>query len=175
VFCLAPGDLPPDVERRLSEHLSATAAAILLVDRRAQDRRDSRDRRGTALDSPTALERRLAPDLEARRVAERRGDFESVEAPELPPELAPHAERLRFVRRRERTADEAELFRLRSMVDGWRERARENEQEATGLLRTLVGTVEDLRGLRALNPRWFLAVRRGDQAVAEYREKRVLG
>ena len=61
--------------------------------------------------------------------------------------------------------------RLRGMVEDWRTRARGHEREANGLLRSLVGAVEDLRALRTLTPRWFLAVRRGERAIDLHRRR----
>jgi hypothetical protein len=121
------------------------------------------------------MERRFSPDVEARRFAERRAELEPVPTPILPPAALPFAEQLRFVRRRPRHIDDAELTRLRRLTEAWRERARAHDSEARGLASSLVGLVEDLRQLRTLTPRWFLAVRRGDQAVEEYRRRRLSG
>jgi hypothetical protein len=173
VLCLVPDEVPGEVIRCLEQHFARTGVITRVTHGRRSDRRSGGERRDEVVPAPPSQERRLAPELEARRFGERRGRYELVDAPILPTPAVPYADKLRFVRRRPRAADERELVRLRGLAHGWRERARVHEREATGLLRSLIGAVEDLRQLRTLTPRWFLAVRRGDQAIAEYRDRHV--
>ncbi len=171
VLCLVPEEVPPDVIACLDQHFAGTGVAVKVTQGRRRDRRGDADRRHGVEPTSQMGERRFAPDLEGRRFWERRGDFEQTEAPILPAIAMPFADKLRFVRRRPRGIDDTELTRLRTMVTGWRDRAREHERESTGLLKSLVGMVEDLRSLRTMTPRWFLAVRRGEQAIDEYRDR----
>jgi hypothetical protein len=172
-ICLVPEDVPVEVMRCLEHHFAVSGVVIRITRGRRGDRRAGRDRRADAIAAKLAMERRFEPELEARRFTERRGGFERVEAPDLPAPALPYAERLRFVRRRPRPVDDGELTRLRQMAVAWRERAREHDREAHGLLSSLVGVVDDLRQLRALTPRWFLAVRRGEQAIERFRQRHV--
>lgn len=173
VVCLVPQDVPAAIVQALDRHFEPAGVRVRVTKGRRRDRRAGRDRRHTATDNAQMMERRFAPDLEARRFTERRGDFEQVEAPILPAAALPYAEKLRFVRRRPRPLDDSDLSRLRQLTEAWRDRAHDNDREARGLLRSLVGAVEDLRRLRTLSPRWLLAVRRGDQAIEEYRRRHV--
>jgi hypothetical protein len=173
VLCLVPKEVPADVIACLDQHFAGTGVAVKVTQGRRRDRRGGDDRRHGLEPTSQMGDRRFAPDLEGRRFWERRGDFEQIEAPILPAVAMPYADKLRFVRRRPRGIDDTELTRLRAMVTGWRERAREHESESTGLLKSMVGLVEDLRSLRTMTPRWFLAVRRGEQAIESYRERRL--
>lgn len=168
-LCLVPKDVPADVVAALDQHFAEGDVSVRVVRGRRQERRGGHDRRDDSVVSPQTMERRFAPDLEGRRFWERRGDYSQVEAPLLPPGAQAYRDQLRFVRRRPRTIDEQELGRLRAAVEDWRTRARDHEREATGLLQSLVGVVEDLRALRALSPRWFVAVRRGERAIELHR------
>jgi hypothetical protein len=173
VVCLVPDDVPEDIIDALERHFHGTGMMTRVTKGRRRERRSGDDRRNGSGAQKEMLERRIAPDLEMRRFAERRADFERVEPPILPAAAAPYADKLRFVRRRPRPIGDNELGRLRGLAEAWRERARESDGEARGLLRNLVGIVEDLRELRIMSPRWFLAVRRGDKAIAEYRDQHV--
>jgi hypothetical protein len=171
VLCLVPREVPADVIACLDQHFAATGVSVQVTQGRRRDRRAGSERRHDSDPAPKTSDRRFASDLEGRRFWERRGDFEPIEAPILPSVAMPYADKLRFVRRKPRGIDDTELSRLRSMVAGWRERAREHEREATGLVKTLVGLVEDMRQLRTMTPRWFLAVRRGERAIDSYRDR----
>lgn len=173
VVCLVPEEVPATVVHALEAHFEGTGVTTRVTKGRRRERRSGDDRRYGSDPTREMLERRIAPDLEMRRFAERRADFERVEAPILPAAAAAYADKLRFVRRRPRPIGDQELGRLRQFAEAWRERARESDSEANGLLRSLVGLVEDLRQLRTMTPRWFLAVRRGDKAVAEYRDRHI--
>lgn len=170
-LCLVPKDVPPDVVAALDQHFAAEDVSVRVVRGRRYERREGYDRRDESIVSPQTMERRFAPDLEGRRFWERRGDYARVEPPLLPPAAQAYRDKLRFVCRRPRTLDEGEFNRLRGLVEDWRIRASEHEREATGLLQSLVGAVEDLRALRTLSPRWFLAVRRGERAVEAHRRR----
>jgi hypothetical protein len=171
VICLVPEELSSHIAQSLERHFATTGVSVQVTKGRRRDRRAGDDRRNPGPDAPEKLERRLSVDVEARRFSERRAELEPVDAPILPTAALPYADQLRFVRRRPRHIDDSELSRLRRLTEAWRDRAHAHNQEARGLASSLVGLVEDLRQLRALTPRWFLAVRRGDQAIAEYRER----
>jgi hypothetical protein len=171
VICLVPEDLPPHIAQSLEQHFAITGVSVRVTKGRRSDRRAGDDRRNRGPDTPEKLERRLSAEVEARRFSERRAELEPVDAPILPTAALPYADQLRFVRRRPRHIDDSELSRLRRLTEAWRDRAGAHDKEARGLASSLVGLVEDLRQLRTLTPRWFLAVRRGDQAIAEYRER----
>lgn len=173
LVCLVSQEVPETVVETLDRRFGPSGVAVRVTKGRRRERRAGRDRRDAAA-ANTQMERRLVPDLEARRFTERRGEFEPVGAPILPTIALPYAEQLRFVRRRPRPIDDAELTRLRQTTDAWRERARRSDDEARGIMQSLVGAIEDLRRLRTMSPRWFLAVRRGDQAIAEYRDQHVI-
>jgi hypothetical protein len=170
-LCLVPKDVPPDVVAALDQHFAADNVSVRVVRGRRHERRAGADRRDESVVSPQTMERRFAPDLEGRRFWERRGDYVQVEAPLLPAAAQDYRDKLRFVCRRPRAVDEQDLGRLRGLVEDWRTRARDHEREATGLLQSLVGVVEDLRALRTLTPRWFLAVRRGERAIDLHRRR----
>ncbi len=60
---------------------------------------------------------------------------------------------------------EARAERADARAAEWRERCLAAEGEVDELLRSLAGAAEDLRGLRALSPRRFLASRRVERAI----------
>ena len=172
-LCLVPKDVPADVVAALDQHFAVGDVSVRVVRGRRHERRGGHDRRDDSVVSPQTMERRFAPDLEGRRFWERRGDYSQIEAPLLPPGAQAYRDQLRFVRRRPRRIDDQELGRLRAAVEEWRTRARDHEREATGILQSLIGVVEDLRALRTLSPRWFLAVRRGEQAIESHRGRHI--
>ena len=171
VLCLVPREIPADVVAALDQHFASTGVSVKVTQGRRRERRGGGDRRDETAPSAAAIDRRFVPELEGRRFWERRGDYEQIEAPILPEAALAYAEQLRFVRLRPRTIDDSELNTLRSMLDTWRNRARAQERETGTLLRVLVGLVEDLRRLRTMSPRWFLALHRGERAIDAYRDR----
>ena len=138
--------------------------------RRRRDRRRGKDRRQGGGPAAEAVERRLGRELEGRRFGERRAVLVPVEEqPALPPDLYGYADQFGFVRR----VDGSEAGPGGSAPEGdsrrmWRERCRDAEREATGLLRTLVGVADDLGGLRTWSPRRFMAVHRVQRTIERY-------
>ena len=119
----------------------------------------------------TAVERRLARELEGRRFGERRAMPVPVEEqPALPPDLYGYADQLSFVRRLDGLRPDLDVARLKEMAAQWRERCRDAEREATGLLRALVGVADDLGGWRTWSPRRFMAVHRVQRTIERYHQ-----
>jgi hypothetical protein len=169
VYCFVPPELSELMEP-LVRHFSGDPVEVVM-ERRRGERRSGRDRRRAGTRAAAGLERRLAPDLEGRRFGERRAILLPVEEqPALPPDLYCYADQLRFVRRFEGSRLHWELARLRTVAAEWRDRCRETEREATGLLRTLVGVADDLGRLGPWSPRRFMAVRRAQRGVERYRQ-----
>jgi hypothetical protein len=171
VLCLVPREIPADVVAALDQHFASTGVSVKVTQGRRRERRGGGDRRYDTAPSAAAIERRFAPELEGRRFWERRSEYKRIEAPILPEAALPYAEQLRFVRLLPRTVGEGELNTMRSMLETWRDRARAQERETGTLFRVLVGLVEDLRRLRTMSPRWFLALHRGERTIDAYRDR----
>jgi hypothetical protein len=100
VYCFVPPELSELLEP-LARHFWGDPVEVV-PERRRGERRSGRDRRRASTRARAELERRLAPDLEGRRLGERRAILLPVsEQPALPPDLYCYAEQLRFVRRSE--------------------------------------------------------------------------
>lgn len=171
-LCLVPETVPGEVVATLEQHFATAPVEVVVTQGRRRERRSGRDRR----DEETASrvrDRRFAADLEGRRFAERRGGFEPVDPPILPSPASAYAKQLRFVRPRPRSIDDGELTRLRRLLDSWRERARDREEESRELVETLVETMDELRSSRTLSPRRLLALRHGEEVIAQYRDRHV--
>jgi hypothetical protein len=74
--------------------------------------------------------------------------------------------------------DQIEHFQVRAAradaeIAEWRERCLAAEGEVLELLRALVGAAHDLRELRGLSPRRFLAVKRAERAIERHRRRRL--
>jgi hypothetical protein len=146
------------------------------MEQRRADRRRGRDRRKAGGRSAAAVERRLARELEGRRFGERRAKPVPVEEqPALPPDLYCYADQLSFVRRLDGSTPYPDVARLREMAVQWRERCRDSEREATGLLRALVGVADDLGRWRTWSPRRFMAVHRAQRTIERYRQGHLEG
>ena len=162
VYCLVPPDLPK-LHDILSRHFRDEPGVEVLLERRSGERRSGEDRRV--------------------------GKETPQQRPPIPEEVAEYADRLTFVelRERERAQVPAQRHHFRDQVEhlegraaraeaevaDWRDRCLAAEREVEELLRALVGAAHDLRELRSLSPRWFLAVRRAEQAIERQRERRV--
>jgi hypothetical protein len=169
VYCFVPPELSELVEP-LVRHFWDDPVEVV-PERRRTERRSGRDRRKAGARPPGGLERRLAPDLEGRRFGERRATLLPVEEqPALPPDLYCYADQLRFMRRFEGSRLYWQLARLRALAAEWRDRCRDAEREAAGLLRTLVGVADDLERVRPWSPRRFMAVRRAQRGIEHYRQ-----
>ncbi len=139
--------------------------------RRRRDRRRGKDRRQGGGPAAEAVERRLGRELEGRRFGERRAVLVPVdEQPALPPDLYGYADQLGFVRRVDGSRLDLDVARLKEMAAQWRDRCRDAEREATGLLRTLVGVADDLGRLRTWSPRRFMAVHRVQRTIERYHQ-----
>ena len=95
LHCLVPRDLAGEVVEPLRAAFAEGPLTRVLVERRGARRRRGADRRAASVDFRT--DRRRVRNAHGRRVAERRARACEAAAPQLPPELAPHAGRLRFV------------------------------------------------------------------------------
>jgi len=148
VYCLVPPDLR-DLSEVLNRHFHDYPDVEVLTERRSgEERRSGKERRSGAEAGP---ERRtvLAP-------AKRR--------PPLPDAVARYADRLAFVELREDEDAAAATEHLR-------DRVKQLEGEVDDLLGALVRAADDLRGLRTLSPRRFLAARRVEQAIERQRRR----
>ena len=169
IYCVVPPELS-ELREPLASYFSADSRVEVVLERRRANRRSGRDRRSGAARGAAGMDRRFAGGLEGRRFGERRAKLLRVEEqPALPPDLYGYGERLRYVRRVERSRLHLDVARLKEAAAAWRDRCREAEQEATGLLRTLVGVADDLARVRAWTPRRFLAVHRARRAIERYR------
>jgi hypothetical protein len=169
IYCLVPSELS-ELTEPLRRHFSGDPKVEVVVERRGGERRTGRERRrgGRAADG---VERRLARGLEGRRFGERRGMLLPVEErPALPPDLYAYADQLGFVRRYDGSRLGVDVERLKEVASQWRDRCREAEREATGLLRALVGVADDLGGLRTWSPRRFMAAHRAQRTIERYHE-----
>ena len=167
--------MPPELSE-LSEPLHAhfsgdSKLEVVMEQRRRGDRRRGKDRRQGGGPAADAVERRLARELEGRRFGERRAELVPVEEqPALPPDLYGYADQLGFVRRVDGSRLDLDVARLKEMAAQWRDRCRDAEREATGLLRALVGVADDLGGWRTWSPRRFMAVHRAQRTIERYHQ-----
>jgi hypothetical protein len=168
IYCVVPAELS-ELWEPLSRHFSGDSTVEVVMERRRGERRRGKDRRGGSR-AVAGVERRRARDLEGRRFGERRAMLLPVEEqPALPPDLYCYADQLGFVRRLEGSRLHSDMARLKETAAAWRDRCRDAEREATGLLRALVGVAEDLGSARSWSPRRFMAVHRAQRAIESYR------
>ena len=171
IYCVVPPELSELLEP-LTRHFSGDSKVeVVMEQRRRRDRRRGNDRRQGGGPAAEAVERRLGRELEGRRFGERRAVLVPVdEQPALPPDLYGYADQLGFVRRVDGSRLDLEVARLKEMAAHWRDRCRDAEREATGLLRTLVGVADDLGRLRTWSPRRFMAVHRVQRTIERYHQ-----
>jgi hypothetical protein len=179
IYCVVPHELS-ELSEPLTRHFSGDSKLEVVMEQRRGDRRRGNDRRNDrrkAAGRPAAgVERRLAHELEGRRFGERRAKLLPVEEqPALPPDLYCYADQLSFVRRLDGSTPYLDVARVREMAAQWRERCRDAEREATGLLRALVGVADDLGRLRTWSPRRFMAVHRAQRTIERYRQGHLVG
>jgi hypothetical protein len=169
IYCMVPLELSR-LREPLAGHFSDSRVEVVL-ERRRRERRSGRDRRAGDGRAAAGVERRLEAALEGRRFGERRAVLLPVEEPPaLPPDLYGYLDQLTFVRRLESSRLHMDEARLKEMAAAWRDRCRDAEQEAAGLLRTLVGVADDLGRVRSWSPRRFLAVHRAQRAIERHRQ-----
>jgi hypothetical protein len=147
------------------------------MDQRRRERRAGIDRRDLQTrGAPDRVERRLAGGLEGRRFSERRAiPIPVEERPALSPDLYCYADQLRFVRRFEGSPLHREVARLRALAGAWRDRCRDAEREANGLLRALVRVADDLGRVRSWSPRKSIALHRAQQTIEGFRQSHLGG
>jgi RNA polymerase sigma-70 factor (ECF subfamily) len=109
IYCVIPRELAGKLHEPLRRHFRDDPDIEVVVERRRCERRTA-DRRGGAAEAAEAeAERRRIHNPTGRRVAERRAAVVQVTPPvELPRRARPHAERLVFVERMARTAEQDE-------------------------------------------------------------------
>jgi hypothetical protein len=176
IYCVVPRELS-ELFEPLARHFSGDSKVeVVMEQRRRRDRRRGKDRRQGGGPAAEAVERRLGRELEGRRFGERRAMLLPVEEqPALPPDLYGYADQLGFVRRVDGSRLDMDVARLKEMAAQWRDRCRDAEREATGLLRTLVGVADDLGGLRTWSPRRFMAVHRVQRTIERYHQRHPKG
>src|SRR5919205_2078765 len=76
-----------ELHQTLARHFADDPGVEVMLARRQRPRRTGRERRRVSKPPPNGVERRLAPGLEGRRLAERRHPVLPVEEPPVPPEL----------------------------------------------------------------------------------------
>jgi hypothetical protein len=168
IYCVVPPELS-ELREPLESYFSGGSPVEVVLERRRCERRRGKDRRTGPARGAAGVDRRFAGGLEGRRFGQRRAILVPVEEkPALPPDLYGYLDQLRFVRRVERSGLHVDVTRLRETAAVWRDRCREAEREATGLLRTLVGVADDLGRVRSWSPRRFLAVHRAQRAIDRY-------
>jgi hypothetical protein len=176
IYCVVPPELS-ELSEPLWHHFDGDPNVRVVVEQRRGERRTGSDRRDLdGRGAPDRFERRLARGLEGRRFGERRAiPIPVEERPALSPDLYCYADQLRFVRRLEGSPLHWDLARLRALAGGWRDRCRDAEREATGLLRALVRVADDLSKLRSWSPRKFMALHYARQTIERYREAHLSG
>ncbi len=173
IYCVVPPELS-ELSEPLTLHFSGDSRLEVVMEQRRADRRRGKDRRRAGGRPAAAVERRLARELEGRRFGERRAKPLPVEEqPALPPDLYCYADQLSFVRRLDGLTPYLDAARLKAAQ--WRERCRDAEREATGLLRALVGVADDLGRWRTWSPRRFMAVHRAQRTIERYRQGHLAG
>jgi hypothetical protein len=173
IYCVVPPELS-ELSEPLTLHFSGDSKLEVVMEQRRADRRRGKDRRRAGGRPAAAVERRLARELEGRRFGERRAKPLPVEEqPALPPDLYCYADQLSFVRRLDGLTPYLDAARLKAAQ--WRERCRDAEREATGLLRALVGVADDLGRWRTWSPRRFMAVHRAQRTIERYRQGHLAG
>lgn len=173
IYCVVPAELS-ELSEPLTLHFSGDSKLEVVMEQRRADRRRGKDRRKAGGRPAAAVERRLARELEGRRFGERRAKPVPVEEkPALPPDLYCYADQLSFVRRLDGLTPYLDAARLKAAQ--WRERCRDAEREATGLLRALVGVADDLGRWRTWSPRRFMAVHRAQRTIERYRQGHLEG
>jgi hypothetical protein len=175
IYCVVPPELS-ELSEPLTRHFSGDSKVEVVMERRRGDRRRGKDRRKAGGHPAAGVERRLARELEGRRFGERRAVLLPVEEPPaLPPDLYGYADQLSFVRRLDGSTPYPDVARLKEMAAQWRERCRDAESEATGLLRALVGIADDLGRVPRWSPRRFMAVHRAQETIERYRQGHLEG
>jgi hypothetical protein len=175
IYCVVPPELS-ELWEPLCGHFAGDPTIQVVIEQRRSERRSGNDRRYGADGAPSGVDRRLARGLEGRRFGERRAiPIPVEERPALSPELYCYADKLSFVRRLEGSTLHWDLTRLRLLAGEWRDRCRDAEREATGLLRTLVRVTDDLGKVRSWSPRKFMAVYRAQQTIEHYRMDHLSG
>jgi hypothetical protein len=168
VYCIIPARLSR-IRSRLCEHFADDPQVEVVVEQRSEERRSRGDRRQVPDDGGSAVERRLNPGLERRRLGDRRAGTVPVERPPLPAELRRYADELLFVRQAPRAEAEVEFARATAE---WRDRHREPEREARELAKALIGAIERLRRRRPPAARPLIAVLRAQRAIDRRRRGR---
>jgi hypothetical protein len=171
IYCIVPPELSK-LWDPLRHHFAGDPSVQVVVDQRRRDRREGTDRRDLqSRGASDHVERRLAGGLEGRRFSERRAIPIPVdERPSLSPDLYCYADQLRFVRRFEGSPLHREVARLRALAGAWRDRCRDAESEANGLLRALVRVADDLGKVKSWSPRKSIALHRAQQTIERFRQ-----
>ena len=171
IYCLVPPELS-QLWEPLCRHFAGDPDLEVMVDQRRRDRRAGIDRRDLQTrGARDHVERRVAGGLEGRRFSERRAIPIPVdERPALSPDLYCYAEQLRFVRRFDGSPLHREVARLRVLAGEWRDRCRDAESEANGLLRALVRVADDLGKVKSWSPRKTIALHRAQQTIEQFRQ-----
>jgi hypothetical protein len=171
IYCLVPPDLS-QLWEPLCRHFAGNPDVEVMIDQRRRERRAGIDRRDLQTrGARDHVERRLADGLEGRRFSERRAIPIPVgERPALSPDLYCYAEQLRFVRRFDGSPLHREVARLRVLAGAWRDRCRDAESEANGLLRALVRVADDLGRVKSWSPRKTIALHRAQQTIEHFRQ-----
>lgn len=171
IYCLVPPELS-QLWEPLCRHFADDSGVEVMVDQRRRDRRAGIDRRDLQTrGTHDHVERRLAGGLEGRRFSERRAIPIPVdERPALSPDLFCYADQLRFVRRFDGSPLHREVARLRTLAGAWRDRCRDSESEANGLLRALVRVADDLGKVKSWSPRKTIALHHAQQTIEHFRQ-----
>lgn len=128
IYCVIPRELAEELHEPLRETFRDEPAIEVVVERRNGEQRAGERRRANGAGREVG-ERRMGPAGE-RRVAERRAAMAEVPRHKLPPEAAPYADRIRFVKR-VLPADQPALDRK---ADALVVRAKRGDQGAVGEL-----------------------------------------
>ena len=176
IYCIVPPELAELMEP-LCRHFAGDPGVEVIADQRHRERRAGIDRRDLQTHgAPDHVERRMAGGLEGRRFSERRAiPIPLEERPALSPDLYCYADQLRFVRRFEGSPLHREVARLRVLAGAWRDRCRDAESEANGLLRALVRVADDLGKVRSWSPRQSIALHRTQQTIERFRQSHLGG
>jgi hypothetical protein len=174
IYCIVPPELSKLWEP-LHRHFAGDPSVEVIVDQRRRDRRAGVDRRDLQSNGAAEyIERRLAGGLEGRRFSERRAiPIPIDERPSLSPDLYCYADQLRFVRRFEGSPLHREVVRLKELAGAWRDRCRDAEGEANGLLRALIRVADDLGKVKSWSPRKSIALHRAQQTIERFRQSHV--
>jgi RNA polymerase sigma-70 factor (ECF subfamily) len=114
-YCVVPRELASKLHDSLRRHFQDDPAVEVVVEQRAEDRRQLNDRRLPTNVAWKGEERRRIGDPSGRRVGERRAPVVQMEPPPLPRRAQRHSDRLVFVERLAPTttdAEDAETARL---------------------------------------------------------------